>query len=153
MVTIDSSKSIQPNTTAAASRNHLKTKNDGFDAILKQEMATKTAAPVKPESPTPIENVRPAWCADESQLSGSMAVDRVGKLIDTMATYQSKLIEHGATLKDLHGLVQQMTSQSKSLASLTDKMEESDDLKAIVNQSLMLSSMEISRYYDGYYVD
>jgi hypothetical protein len=46
-----------------------------------------------------------------------------------------------------------MTTQSEALARLSEKMDASDDLKVIVNQSLMLSSMEIARYYDGHYVD
>ena len=153
MVTIDSNKSIQPIPKAENLSSSSKTKSEAFDAIFKQEMGSKAAAPAQTESPSQMRGIRPAWCVDESQSTASMAIDRISNLIDTMAIYQNKLVENGATLKEMHGLVQQMTSQSESLASLSEKMEESDGLKAIVNQSLMLSSMEISRYYSGYYVD
>lgn len=153
MVIIDSNKPIQPVTKADNDNSPSKIQSQGFDAVFKQEMAGKTTAPVKTEPSSQVGEVRPAWFEKGTQEPASMALDRVENLIDTMAAYQNKLIENGATLHDIHVLVQQMTTQSESLARLSEKMDAPDELKGIVNQSLMLSSMEISRYYDGYYVD
>jgi hypothetical protein len=153
MVIIDSNKPIQPVTKAGNDTSPSKVQSEGFDAVFKQEMAGKTTAPIKTEPSSQVGDVRPAWFEKATQEPGRTALDRVENLIDTMAAYQNKLIENGATLHDIHGLVQQMTTQSEALARLSEKMDASDDLKVIVNQSLMLSSMEIARYYDGHYVD
>ena len=153
MVTIDSNKPIQPTTKTGNANRPSKTHSGGFDAVFKQEMASKTTAPMKTESSSQVGGIRPAWFTNENHGATSTAFDRVEQLIDTMAAYQNKLIENGATLKEIHSLVQQMASQTESLTKLSDKMDASDNLKTIVNQSLMLSSMEISKYYDGHYVD
>jgi hypothetical protein len=80
-------------------------------------------------------------------------VDQVQRLIDTLAHYQGKLIEKGTTLKEMDGLVRQMETQSASLAAAFDQVGESGKLKAVVNQSLMLSAMEIAKYNNGHYND
>ena len=153
MVIIDPNKPIQPVTKTGNDNSTSRIQSEGFDAVFKQEMAGKTTAPVNIEPSSQVGDVRPAWLEKEAQGPASMALDRVDNLIDTMAAYQNKLAENGATLHDIHGLVEQMSTQSESLARLFDKMDASDSLKAIVDQSLMLSSMEISRYYDGYFID
>jgi DNA anti-recombination protein RmuC len=82
-----------------------------------------------------------------------MIVERVQRLIDTMGVYQQKLIDHGATLKDMQTLVQKMTSQSESLSATSNTVEGQEGLKTIVNQSLTLASMEIAKFNSGYYND
>jgi glutamine synthetase adenylyltransferase len=153
MVTIDANKPIQPLTKTGNTDRPSKSQGEGFDAVFRQEMTGKTTAPATTESSSQVGGIRPAWFANDNHGAASRAFDRVEQLIDTMAAYQNKLIDNGATLRDIHSLVQQMSSQSESLEKLADKMDASDNLKTIVNQSLMLSSMEISKYYNGHYVD
>ena len=152
MVTIDPDKPIQPIAGTKADSGQSKTQEGAFDAVFQQAIERKTVKPAKTESTAFVSEIRPVQFT-VSQSSASMVADRVERLIDTMADYQSKLIENGATLKDMHGLVQQMASQSESLAAISDSIEQTDGLKSIVNQSLMMSSMEIAKYNGGFYND
>ena len=153
MVTIDPDKPIQPIKGTKSATGQSKTEKGAFDAVFQQAIDTTSIKPAKTESTAFVSDIRPAHFATEPQPSANMVVDRVERLIDTMADYQSKLIENGATLKDMHGLVQQMASQSESLAAISDSVDQTDSLKRIVNQSLMMSSMEIAKYNGGHYND
>lgn len=153
MTTIDPDKLIQPISGPKAVNGRSKPQEGDFKAVFQQAIDTPTIKPAKAESAVFVSDVRPAQFAAQPQPSTNMVVDRVQRLIDTMAEYQNKLIENGATLKDMHGLVQQMASHSESLAAAMEEMGESENLKAIVNQSLMLSSMEIAKYNGGSYID
>ena len=82
-----------------------------------------------------------------------MLVDRVQRLIDTMGAYQQKLIDSGATLKDIQSLVQKMANESESLSAKSNAVEGQQRLKTIVDQSLTLASMEIAKFNSGYYND
>jgi hypothetical protein len=70
-----------------------------------------------------------------------------------MADYQRKLIENGATLKEIQAVVDKMASQNESLSAISGAIGEKERLATIVNQSLMLSSMEIAKYNSGFYND
>ena len=153
MVTIDPDKPIQPIAGTKVAISQSKTQKGAFDAVFQQAIDRKTIKPAKTESTAFVSDIRPVQFATVSQSPANMVVDRVERLIDTMADFQSKLIENGATLKDMHGLVQQMASQSESLAAVSDSIDQNDSLKSIVNQSLMMSSMEIARYNGGHYND
>jgi hypothetical protein len=70
-----------------------------------------------------------------------------------MEGYQQKLIEKAATLRDIQTLVQKMASESESLGAVSKTVAEQDGLRAIIDQSLMLTSMEIVRFNSGHYND
>jgi len=153
MTTIDPDKRIQQIPGSQAVKSRSKPQKNDFNAIFQQAIDTKAIEPTNIESTALASDVRPARFSPEAQPATHMVVDRVERLIDTMANYQNKLIENGVTLKDMQSLVEQMTSQGESLAAISQAGDESENLKSIVNQSLMLSSMEIAKYNGGYYND
>jgi len=105
------------------------------------------------ESTHLVSDLRPAQFAAEPLSSTNMVVGQVERLIDTMEVYRQKLIENDATLKDVQTLVQKMASESESLSSASSTVNEQDGLKTIIDQSLMLTSMEIAKFNSGHYND
>ena len=81
-----------------------------------------------------------------------MLVDRAQRLIDTMGAYQQKLIDSGATLKDIQSLVEKMATESESLSAATNAVAGQKRLKTIIDQSLTLASMEIAKFNSGHYI-
>lgn len=153
MVNIDPDKVIPGITELKQTKHRIETlKNEGaFDAIFRQAIDSKETKCNDTESTPFISEIRPAQFASESAQSTDMIVDQVQQLIGTMEVYQQKLANDRETLKDIQPLMDEMTVYSKNLAAVSKAGEMEDELKTIVDQSLMLSSIEISRYNNGLY--
>ncbi|MCB2146670.1 MAG: hypothetical protein KQI81_09370 [Deltaproteobacteria bacterium] len=153
MVTIDPEKPIFNITEIKKAENRSNVQKGEFDKIFRQAVDSTEGKEVKIESTPYISPMRPAQFATKSSSSTNMVVDRVQHLIDTMGAYQQKLIDSGANLKEIQTLVEKMTSQSESLGAASSAVEIQESLKTIVNQSLSLASMEITKFNNGYYND
>jgi hypothetical protein len=153
MVTIDPNQPILSTNEPNRAERRSDVKRGGFDAIFRQAVDSTKFKSAKTESEPFLGAVRPVQFSSESLPSESMLVDRVQRLIDTMGAYQQKLIDSGATLKDIQALVQKMTTQSESLSATSDTVEGQTNLKTIVDQSLTLASMEITKFNNGHYND
>jgi len=151
MVTIDPNKPILNTTEPNRAESRSNVKKGEFDALFRQAVDSTEVKGVKTESTRFISQIRPAQFATQPLPSANLVVDRVQRLIDTMGVYQQKLIESGATLKDIQPLVQKMESQSESLSATSNAVEGQKSLETIVNQSLTLASMEIAKFNSGYY--
>ncbi len=153
MVTVDPQKPIPNIKESNKTENRTKVQKGGFETIFQQVVGRTESKGTNTESTRFISEIRPTRFSTESLPSTNRVVDQVQRLIDTMGVYQQKLIESGATLRDIQTLVQQMASQSGSLSAASSAVEEQDSLKTIANQSLTLASMEITRFNSGYYND
>ena len=151
METIDPNKPILNPGGQIKADSRSKVKKGEFDAIFRKAVDSTEFQRPRTESKTFLSDIRPAQFSSESLPSENLLVDRVQGLIDTMGIYQQKLIDSGATLKDIQSLVQKMAIESDSLSATSNAVEGQKSLKTIVNQSLTLASMEISKFNSGYY--
>ena len=153
MVTIDPNKPIQHIVDPKTERDKAKPANGGFDTIFKQAIKSEETRPPSAETTLAASDIRPARFSTQTEGdTGVSVVARTEQLVETLEAYREKLDEIGATMKDVEPLVQQMTSQSEALASLSQSEEGTGDkLQDIVDQALMLSSMEIAKYNSGHY--
>ena len=155
MVTINPDKPIQPIAATRTADSPAKPPQGGFDAVFNQVAAKRPAASALAgtEKSVFVPDVHPARFANGRESASGEVVNSVQGLIDVLAGYQKKLGEHGATLKDLHGIVEQMASQSEALGTSAKGLAGDEALESIVNEALQLSSLEIARYYNGHYGD
>jgi len=151
--TIDPNKPIVNVTGNNSAESRSKVKKGEFDAIFRQAVDSPEFKRSKTEQAPFLSDIRPAQFSSESVPSENMLVDRVQRLIDTMGAYQQKLIDSGATLKDIQSLVQKMANESESLSAKSNAVEGQQRLKTIVDQSLTLASMEIAKFNSGFYND
>ncbi len=153
METIDPNKPIVNVTGHNKAESRPKVEKGEFDAIFRQAVDSTECKRPKTESAPFLSDIRPAQFSSESLPLEKRLVDRVQRLIDTMGVYQQKLIDSGATLKDIQSLVQQIATESESLSAASTAVEGQNRLKAIVDQSLTLASMEIAKFNSGFYND
>lgn len=153
METIDPNKPMVNVTGHNKAESRSKAKKGEFDAIFRQAVDSTQLKRPKTESTPFLSGIRPTQFSSESLPSENMLVDRAQRLIDTMGAYQQKLIDSGATLKDIQSLVQQMATESESLSVASNAVEGLKGLKTIVDQSLTLASMEIAKFNSGHYND
>lgn len=152
MVTIDPNHPVSGIADLKRNESSTRGESSGFDTIL-QETVGKTepqAASTETQSVL-LSNVRPAQFDVQTSPSGKMLAEQVEQLIDTMAQYQQKLADEGATLKTIAPLVEKMAQQNESLGTVAATDDSPDGLRTILDQSLALSSMEIARFRNGQY--
>jgi hypothetical protein len=155
MVAINIDKSIANINSAETKKQQDRTKPQpgAFDAVFRQTMdAKETKGTESPSTPFMTE-IRPAQftAATGTAPSAHIVANQVEALIDTMEAYQQKLGDSHATLKDIQPLMEKMASHNKRLSAISKTVGDQEGLGSVVNQSLMLSSMEIARYNSGFY--
>ncbi len=149
---IDPNKPIRSLNDRKTARDFQKPGQPSFDALFKQRLESGPLKPSAPESPLPTEAIRPAQFTIEPTASGKIVVDQLQRLVDTMEMYHSKLDQAGTALKEIAPLVERMDSQSRSLVAVSGTGDDqSATLQEMVDQSLMLATLEISRFRSGYY--
>ncbi len=79
------------------------------------------------------------------------AVDQVEDYLNLLSEYQEKLGNPDVTLKELSPLVKQMTQEEERLTSMLASLSDGDNLKGIVNEALVLSSLESIKFNRGDY--
>jgi hypothetical protein len=157
MVAIDADKAITNIDIAEIKKtqNRAKAQVGEFNAIFQQARDAKDVNPTETQSTSFLGGIRPARFTAETETAPStnMIADQVEQLIDTMEAYQQKLIDNDATLKEIQPLMDKMASHHERLSAISKGVDDQEKLGAVVNQSLMLSSMEMTRYNSGFYND
>lgn len=153
MIGIDPDKPIAPILDQKQRDAQVKTNKNQFQDVFQQAMDSVKTDHQKVESPPFVSDIRPVQFETAAEPSANLIADRVGQLIDTMETYQRQLSDAGTTLREMESTMEKIAQQSESLSAISKGMEMEDDLRAIVNQSLALSSKEVARYKSGHYND
>ena len=153
MVTIDPDKSIASFTQLKKSNRMEGQNGNDFDRLFNKLVGETTTEPSGLGTSTLVSDIRPSQFNNPSPPDASGVVDRVQQLLDTMETYQQKLIGGRTTLKEIEPLMNTMAGQGESLAEFSKEIKNEDELRAIVNQSLTLVSVEIARFKNGDYND
>jgi hypothetical protein len=151
MNTIDGDKPVGKPARADRVSNRPKAGIGSFDKVFQAVVASPAVRQPDLQPSAMVATIRPAQFETKGGFSADRVVERVSRLIDTLDVYRQQLSEKGVSMKDLQAFVADMRSQNEALQSLSGKIDPGDDLHAIVDQSLMLSSMEIARFNGGHY--
>ncbi len=81
------------------------------------------------------------------------AVERAEKLLDILEEYQQKLANPEFTLRDIDPLIGKLEACNESLVSSVNSLVTGDELKNILNQVVVTSSVEILKFNRGDYVN
>lgn len=76
---------------------------------------------------------------------------QVENYLNVLNEYQEKLMDPDVTLKELSPLVEQMTREGEKLSSILESLPKDDNLKEILNETLVLSSLESIKFNRGDY--
>jgi hypothetical protein len=87
-----------------------------------------------------------------SKFDKQFALDRIENLIGLLDQYRHKLADPGITLKNIDPIIKEIDQETENLAPVLDSLPEDEDLKNIVNQTLVTASLEVSKFYRGDYI-
>ena len=108
---------------------------------------------VRIDEPPAVTNV-PGLQMNTFQSEGEIpVVERAEKLLDLLGEYQQKLANPALTLRDISPLIDKLKSDNKRLVSSVNSLAEGDELKNILNQIIVATSVEIIKFNRGDYVN
>ena len=79
-------------------------------------------------------------------------VDRIENMIDLLDQYRHKLADPQMNLKQIDSIISAVARENDSLASLADSLPDDDEIKNILNRTMVTASLEVTKFYRGDYL-
>lgn len=149
---IDGTEGIQPIPDSEKNKHRAEKPERAFQEIFQQALK-----PGQDHAPAPAATtfVRPPVALMEIVRPVNDKADIVAgveNMLDLLEDYRRQLLQPESQLKDIDALVRKLDGQQKRLAPAVNQLPENDELKAILNQSLVTASVEIFKYHRGDYL-
>jgi exonuclease VII small subunit len=142
-------KNVQP----AKTNKGKMTSGVDFGAILKEKIANSSPQPAGISSaPLTTNSALPVQMDVVSRPQNFSPADRIEGLLDLLDDYRSKLADSQETLKDIHSLISQIEEEKEQLTPVLDSLTDGDELKNILNQTLVTASLEVIKFNRGDYI-
>ncbi|UCF56086.1 MAG: hypothetical protein JSW15_08245 [Deltaproteobacteria bacterium] len=124
-----------------------------FGAILNEHIENSSKTDAGTKSP-PITNTISEIQSDPSPPVGkNPIIDRTETFLDILDEYHQKLGNPQFILKDIYPLINEMEAQNEGLIPVLNSLPDGDELKDILNQVLITSSLEIIKFNRGDYLN
>lgn len=141
-------KNLYPETT----NKPMPPAGEEFGAILKETVEnTQKAEPANLQTKfmNPLSGVHmiPSPVQDKE-----ITIERIEKMIDLLDQYRQMLADPKVSLKEMDPVVMEMAHEKEKMATALDSMQNDEGLKKILNQTLVTTSLEITKFYRGDYI-
>jgi len=135
-----------------AVRNNADPKNTGseFSTILEESLKNGSNENTAVSQGSKIEGISKTQF-DILSKAENPAIGQVENYLNILDEYQEKLGNPDVPLKELSPLLDQMNAENGQLSSALDSLSDEDELKGIVNETLILSSLETIKFNRGDY--
>jgi len=123
-----------------------------FGDVLKETMKTLGGTQTAVQASMGVEPVFPLQLQRLSTIDKHTIVEGIENVLDLLDDYQRKLADQTVTLKDIHPLISAIEHENQNLKPLLNKLREGDELKQILNQTLVTTSLEVIKFNKGDYI-
>lgn len=123
-----------------------------FDEFLEKAMTPHRGSTASASALSPLQSLSSLSIAVSSDVNHMQTVKNIDGFLNIMESYQTKMADPKATLKDAYPLVQQMQKKTAELIPTCESLPAGDKLKDILNQVLVASTVEIIKFNRGDYV-
>jgi hypothetical protein len=149
---ISGTPQVRPDPPVTQNRREAISTDTDFQTILKQTVgcATEEKQATRVAHPLSVPSTRPIGPSDAEAVLPLM--DRIDRLVDRLENYRLKLADPQVSLKSIQPLLNDMAASSEKLAPKLAHLDEADPLKDILNRSLVMVSLEITRFNRGDYL-
>jgi hypothetical protein len=149
---ISATPQLRPNPPVTQNRREAISTDADFQTILKQTVGSTAGEkqPARVANPFGVQSVRPIVKPDAEAVPP--LADRIDQLVDRLENYRLKLADPQASLKSIQPLLDDMAASSEKLSPKLEHLDEGDPLKDILNRSLVMVSLEITRFNRGDYL-
>jgi hypothetical protein len=121
-----------------------------FSAVLEETLGNTSGANTVEQQGSKIEGLSKAQF-DFFSNKEDTAIDQVENYLNLLDAYQEKLGNPDVTLKEISPLLDQIKEEQGRLSAALDSLPEGDGLKDILNETLIISSLETIKFNRGDY--
>jgi len=123
-----------------------------FGRILK-ETVENTQKPDAGLSQTAFVNpLASVWRTAPGSADPELAIDRIENMIDLLDQYRHKLADPQMNLKQIDPIINEIARENDSLASLAGSLPAADELKNLLERTMVTASLEVTKFYRGDYL-
>ena len=123
-----------------------------FGTILKESVENSKQDVTGTRQTTFINPLSGVQMSTSSNFDKQYAIDRTENLIGLLDQYRHKLADPGITLKNIDPIIREIDREKDNLAPVLDTLPEGEELKNIINQTLVTASLEVTKFYRGDYI-
>lgn len=135
---------------AAGNNSEPKATGSEFNTILEQSLGNVSSTKAIEEQGSRIEGISKSQF-DLLPKVETPTIDQVENYLNVLNEYQEKLGNPDVSLKELSPLLDQMNKEKGQLSSALDSLPNEDGLKEILNETLIISSLETIKFNRGDY--
>ena len=92
------------------------------------------------------------WRTARGSADPEFAIDRIENMIDLLDQYRHKLADPQMNLKQIDPIINEIAWENDSLASLADSLPAADELKGLLERTMVTASLEVTKFYRGDYL-
>jgi hypothetical protein len=92
------------------------------------------------------------WRTSPGSADPEFAIDRIENMIDLLDQYRHKLADPQMNLKQIDPIINEIARENDSLASLAGSLPAADELKGILERTMVTASLEVTKFYRGDYL-
>jgi len=123
-----------------------------FEQELDKNIEKLSAGTIRAENAQPLAVNKTSPPLFPSPIDRDEVVSRAAKLLDTMEEYARQLSSPRATLKEIDPLMAKIDTEKNELQRLSQSLASTDELKSILDEALLRSSVEVIKFNRGDYV-
>ena len=149
---INGSDEIIKNSFAKKTIQREQDQKDDFKNVLKASIERTAHHPEKIKS-SPLANPVSAiqFHPPLSEIKGA-TVERVDNLLDLLDKYRNQLADPQVSLRSIEPVINRIEKEKEQLSSVLESLPNEDELKDIVNRTLITASLEVMKYNRGDYI-
>lgn len=123
-----------------------------FDEFLEKAMTPQSGQVASTGALPPLQSLSSLSFAAPSGVDQVQTVKHIDEFLNIMQSYQERMADPKASLKDAYPFVQQMEKKTAELLPAFEQLPAGDKLKDILNQALVASAVEVIKFNRGDYV-
>ena len=123
-----------------------------FGTILKESVGNLKKEVTGPRQTNFINPLNGVQMSTSSSFDKQFALDRIENLIGLLDQYRHKLADPDITLKNIDPIIRQIDQETENLAPVLDSLPEGEEIKDLINQTLVTASLEVVKFHRGDYI-
>ena len=125
---------------------------NSFKDILDGVSGAGTPRPADVRQPFSSQGISPIQTNSFPMVVNDLEL-RLEKFINRIEKYQKKLEDPNAGMKEIYAVLKKMEKEQAGLEKVNQGLDDGEVISDIVNQALVLSSMEVFKFNSGRYQD
>ena len=125
---------------------------DDFKNVLKASVERTARHPEKTKSSllaNPVSTIKFHSLSPENK---RLTLERIDDFLNLLDNYRDQLADPQVTLRDLEPVINRIEKEKEQLSSVMESLPNEDELKDIVNRTLITASLEVIKYNRGDYI-